>query len=128
MFPEKDALPGTEVAPTVFDGDGQRREGQDRSDMGRHIVGAFAVVNERGIAVGHETGREHARDRGAPWGRRFRRRSTMRSCDARTMTQSPRDAGPFDGLLDLPSDLDGSAAARLDRQILPVHGSQLRSK
>ena len=26
--------------------------------MGRHIVGAFAVVDKRGIAVGHQAGRE----------------------------------------------------------------------
>ena len=90
MFPEKDALPGTEVAPVAFDGDGQRREGEDRSYVGRHIVGAFAIVDERGIAVWYQTSGEMLEIAAAPWGRRFRKRSTMRSCDARKGDRVPR--------------------------------------
>ena len=58
VFPEKDALPGSEVALAVFDGDRERGQRQDRPDVGRHVVGSFAVVPEGWIAVGHQFGGE----------------------------------------------------------------------
>ena len=54
VLPDKHALPGSEVATAAFDGDRERRQRQDRPDVRRHVVGSFAVVAKRRIAVGRQ--------------------------------------------------------------------------
>ena len=59
MLPEEKSLPGSQLAASILDGERYGRLGQDRPDMGRHIVRAFEVVDEPGIAVRHQTSGKH---------------------------------------------------------------------
>lgn len=70
MLPEENALPGSEVTVAAFDRDRQRREGQDRPDMGRHVVWAFGIMDERRIAVADES-RGELLEVAAGWGSAF---------------------------------------------------------
>ena len=94
--------------------------------MGRHIVGAFAIVDERGIAIGHQAAREMLEI--AAHGRVGVFADDQRCARVmdEQMTEPLDQPGSLDDLLDLTSDLDSSTAACLDRQNLPVHAVQPR--
>ena len=114
VFPEKDALPGSQVAAAAFDGDRERGQGQDRPDVRRHIIGAFAVVLKRRIAVGRQIGGELFQI--AANGRIGVLADDQRGARVvdEKVAKAADDLGSLDGLLNLPRELIGAATAGLD--------------
>ena len=58
MLPEEESLPGSELAVPILDREGYGRLREDGPDMGRHVVRALEVVDERGVAVRDQTSGE----------------------------------------------------------------------
>ena len=121
MLPQKDSLPRPQIAIAFLDGDGQRCQGQNRSNVGRHVVRTFAVVGKRPIAVGNQTSREllqvdaHARVR--VFADDERRAGMMHEHEAQALD----DLRSHNNLVELASELVGSASARFYCQMLPIH-------
>jgi len=129
MLPEKNPLPGPKIALTTFDRDHQRRQREDRSNVGWHVVRALRVMTVRGITVGYQTGREVFQ---VTANRRIRILADDQRCARMVdeqVTKTLDDPRSFDNLLNLTRDLVGSAAPGLDRQLLPVHdGTSLQTE
>lgn len=58
VFEQVNTLPGSEEQPVATDGNIERRRGQRASDMGRHIVGSFALVPVKRVALRNQPGEE----------------------------------------------------------------------
>src|SRR5437868_4191617 len=58
MLVKIDRLPDTEAHVAAVDGNRQRRLGERRSHVRRHVVGTFGGVYEERVSVLHETGEE----------------------------------------------------------------------
>ena len=54
LLPDVDALPCAKREPTACDGIRQRDIGEERLDVGWHVVGTLGGVREERIALGHE--------------------------------------------------------------------------
>jgi hypothetical protein len=126
MLPEKHPLPRPEIALTTFDGDRQRRQREDRTNVRCHVVRALGVMAVRGITVGHQLGRELFQ---VTANRRIRVLADDQRCARMVdeeVTETLVNPRSFDSLLNLSRDLVSSAAPGFDRQLLPVHDGGLR--
>ena len=54
VFPKKNPLPCPERTPPVADRNGERCLGEQTTDMRRHIVWTFLIVDESAVAIAHE--------------------------------------------------------------------------
>jgi hypothetical protein len=58
MFPKVNTLPGSERNCAMGNWDGKVHCGEGRSDMSRHVILAFVVVDEQGIAILYKASKE----------------------------------------------------------------------
>ena len=121
MFPEVDALPGSQAATPLGDGQGERSLRQDASHMGRHVIGPFVDVFKERVAIGHQTRRKPLQIRPHRRIRIFANDEGRAGVMNKDIAQTDSDTGSGHSLLNLRANFRGAATAGGNGNDLGVH-------